>query len=170
MVAIRRSTLEVNGAYLLGIVEAVKNDIICNLLARYGLDFIEPGHWYPAEDVIRFYEALAARPAGGFDLVQIGKHIIANLTYPPEVETMGHALAVAKQMHRAAWRGGDPGSLQTRVLSDKHVCFYFEGLPLPPDLIYGICYGMIERFNPAARTIVVRQVQQGDCMSFDMRW
>jgi hypothetical protein len=171
MVAVRRNTaLEVHGSYLLGIVGTVDNETIHRLRTTYQLMDIEADRWYPADDVIGFYQALQAQPAGMFDLVEIGKAIVEKLEYPPEVETMADALAIAEQMHMAAWRGGDPGNMRMQILGERHISFRFERSLLPSDLVYGICYGLIQRFNPDARNIVVMQMQHRDTLIYELHW
>jgi hypothetical protein len=160
---------EVSGAYLLGLADAAEWDIQ-HLRADYGLDTIAVERWYPAQDVIDFYAAVGSRAGGDFDLVDIGRNIVKHINYPPHVRTITDALEMAEAMHHAGWRNGNPGELKVEHLSDAHVRMIFCDLPLPVDLVYGMCEAMVRRFVPRARNIIVERIEYGPMYIFDMRW
>ena len=162
--------LEINGAYLLGVIGSINEHSVKEIRTRYGLDNIEPDRWYPAQKVVDFYYEIEHKTGGMFDLVAIGINVVKNIEYPPGVETMQQALGIANEMHRGGWRGADPGDMDIEIIADHHVRFTFVDLPLPVDLIYGICYGMVKRFAGQSKEITVRRKVNGNQYIFDLQW
>lgn len=162
--------LEVNGAYLMGVINSLNENDVRPYREKHGLATIDPNHWYPASQIVAFYDDLEQAPNGMFNLVAIGMNVVASIEYPPHVRTMQDALTVAQQMHYAGWRNGHPGDLKVTLLNDRHVRLVFDNLPLPADLVYGLCYGMVKRFLPENYNITVRQQVDGNIYTYDLTW
>ncbi|MDX2162344.1 MAG: hypothetical protein SF162_13540 [bacterium] len=162
--------LEVNGQYLLGIIGSMNEDDVRPYREKHGLNHIDPAQYYSAQKVINFYDDLEHAPGGMFNLVAVGMNIVAHMQYPPHLKTVQDILPLVTQMHYAGWRGAHPGDLLVDNLSDTHVRFTFVGLPLPSDLVYGLCYGLIKRFTPPGSTIRVHRTQADDRISYDLDW
>lgn len=163
-------SLEVNGAYLLGIIGSLSEDDVRPYREKHGLTYIEADKWYSAQQVSDFYYDLEQAPNGMFNLVAIGVNVADKVVYPPEVRTMDDALALAPQMHYAGWRNGHPGDIQVERFGPKHVRFIFTDLPLPIDLVYGLCYGLVKRFSPPGTRIRAEQHEQGNAKIYDLEW
>ncbi len=162
--------LEVSGHYLVGLDDVPLPTTVATLRRDYGLHCINHQAWYPADTVLSFYEAVGADEAGAFDLVTIGRRVAETLPYPSYIQTLHDALTIAPDLHRAAWRGGYPGELTVRRLGERHTQLVFCDLPLPVDLVYGLCYGMVERFVPRTDEINVQRIARGNRYIFDVRW
>jgi hypothetical protein len=167
---IAQTPFQISGHYLIGLDHTPLPTAITRLRHDFGLHHINPTAWYPAEAVLGFYAEVGADEAGAFDLVEIGRNITHSLPFPAHIHTLYDALAAAPNIHRAAWQGGDPGELAVRTLGERHVQMVFCDLPLPVDLVYGLCYGMIERFAPDTDDINVQRVARGRRYIFDLRW
>lgn len=164
------SALEVSGHYLAGLDNAPLPATITRLRHHYDLNRINRHAWYPADTVLGFYAAVEADEAGYFDLVTIGRHVAGALPYPAGVVGLYAALLALPALHRAAWRGGLPGEMAVRRVSAHHAQLVCKDLPLPVDLLYGLCYGIVERFVPDAAEINVQRVARGSRFVFDVRW
>jgi hypothetical protein len=162
--------LEVNGAYLLGIINSINEENIKPFREHHQLMEIDPNQWYPASQVVAFYNDIANAPGGMFDLVAIGINVTMKVEYPPQVKTLQDAISIAPQMHYAAWRGGSPGELDVQMVSDRHVHFAFHDLPLPADLVYGLCFGMVKRFLPPGTHFRVVQNIEENSYIYDLSW
>jgi hypothetical protein len=164
------SQLEVNGAYLLGIINSMNEEDVKPFRERHGLTEIDPNKWYPASQVVNFYHDIANAPNGMFNLVAVGINVTQQIEYPPHVKTLADALAVAQQMHHAAWRGGKPSELIVEMPSERHARLTFHNLPLPPDLVYGICFGLVKRFSPPDTHFYVTQDIKDRVYTYDLTW
>ncbi|MDX1995009.1 MAG: hypothetical protein SF029_21690 [bacterium] len=162
--------LEVNGQYLLGVIGSLNEDDVRPYREKHNLSVIEPDKWYSAHQIVAFYNDLLQAPNGMFNLVAIGMNIVKYIEYPPQVRTMSDALAIATQMHYGGWRNGHPGDLIVEQPDAHHVRFTFVNLPLPSDLVYGICYGMVKRFAPSSADIKVERVEDGDRIVYNLQW
>ncbi len=162
--------LEVSGAYLLGIIGSLNEEDVRPYREKHGLTHIEADKWYSAQQVSDFYYDLEEAPNGLFNLVAIGINVAETVTYPPEVKTMEDALAIAPQMHYGGWRNGHPGDIEVEHLGPNHVRFIFTDLPLPTDLVYGLCYGMVKRFSPPDTPIRVARREQENAKIYDLQW
>lgn len=162
--------LEVNGQYLLGIIGSLQEDEVKPYREKHGLTEIDPNEWYSAGQVFNFYNDIANAPNGMFNLVAIGLNVVKSMEFPPHVRTMSDALKMAREMHYAAWRNGMPGDLKVEQFDENHVRFTFENLPLPNDLIYGLCYGMVKRFAPPGANIAVVNEVRDNALIYNMTW
>jgi len=164
------TTLEVNGAYLMGTINSLNEVNVRPFREKHGLTVIEPDQWYPAQQIIDFYDDIETNGGGMFDLVAIGMNIVKHIEYPPGVDTLEQAMGMAQEMHYGGWRNGEPGTLDVKFLSDNHLRLTFEDLPLPIDLIYGLCYGTVKRFAGQSRKIRVQRKDEGNKYVFDLEW
>jgi hypothetical protein len=162
--------LEVSGHYLAGLDSAPLPATVARLRQNYHLHQINCNTWYPADMVLGFYEAVGADEAGFFDLVTIGRHMAETFSYPLHIHTVHDALETAPELHRDTWRGGFPGDFTVSHLDERHAQLVCKDLLLPVDLIYGLCYGLVERFAPDAEDINVQRITRGNRCIFDLRW
>lgn len=162
--------LEVNGAYLLGVIGSLNEDDVRPFRERHNLTTIDPNRWYPVKQVVNFYEDIANAPGGTFNLVAVGMNVSLQMEYPPHVKTLDDVLAIAQQMHYNAWRGGHPGDLEIELIDAHHARFTFRNLPLPADLVYGLCFGMLKRFSPPGTHFKVACDIQEGVYIYDLSW
>lgn len=162
--------LEVNGAYLLGIINSINEENIKPFRERHQLMQIDPNKWYPAKQVVDFYNDIANAPGGMFDLVAIGINVTMQVEYPPHVKTLQDAISIAPQMHYGAWRGGSPGEMDVQMIGDRQVRFAFHDLPLPADLVYGLCFGLVKRFLPPKTHFRVIQEIKDNTYIYNLSW
>ena len=162
--------LQISGHYLASLNNIPVPSWIAKLRDTYGLRQINPVSWYPAHDVISFFAEIGADEAGSFDLVDIGRKMSHAMPLPAYITSGYDALAELPYYHTSLWRGGNPGQLEVKVLSDHHMQLHYCDQPLPVDLIYGICYGLVERFAENAENINVQRVARGRRCNFDIRW
>lgn len=161
--------MEVNGAYLMGIIDSIEEESVRPLREKYGLTNIEPDKWYSAQQVVDFHQDIAEN-GQLFDLVALGVSAVNRIQYPPGTDTLEKLLPMMTTMHQMGWRNGDPGTLNVKLVSPHHVHMVFENQPLPIDLVYGLCYGVVKRFTPDGSDIVVTQKQEGEQYIFDLKW
>ncbi len=162
--------MEVNGAYLLGLINSLNEEDVKPFRERHHLTEIDAEKWYPAQQVIDFYNDIANAPGGMFNLIAIGINVVMQLPYPPSVKTLQDAIAAADAINRGAWRGGDAPELKIEMLDERHVRFRFRNVPFPTDLIYGLCFGLVKRFSPPNTHFYVTQTTEEDTYIYNLSW
>ena len=173
MVKINRedfAKIEVNGAYLMGIINSMNEENVQPYREKYNLTDIQPDKWYSGLKVIDFYDDIENNMGGMFDLVAIGMNIVKYIEFPPEVDNVKAAMMMSKEMHYGAWRNGHPGTMDVQFPADQHIRLIYENLPLPIDLVYGLCYGAVKRFVESPSNIRVERQQEGNKYTFDIKW
>jgi len=161
--------MQVNGAYMMGVIDSLEEVHVRPFREKHGLTEIDPQQWYPAQQIVDFYADIE-KNGNMFDLIAIGMKAVEHVEYPPQVDTLEKALGMATEMHKGGWRDGNPGELLVEFIGDRHVRLTFEDLPLPIDLVYGLCYGTIKRFAPSGSIITVRREKIDDAYLFDLQW
>ncbi len=147
------SDAEILGMVLVGIEEAVSatsNDLK-PLLAKYGFRNINPQRWYSVKDLVNFFEELDSMPSGVFDLAAVGKYVAMHLDIPSNVRTFDQYLQFSVPLYNQVHRGGDVGSLEyVRRGNTYHVT---ADVPYPPNYMYGLYFGLAQRFLDTGFTI-----------------
>ena len=154
----------------MGIINSLNEENVQPIREKYGLTNIQPDEWYPGLKVIDFYHDIEQNMGGMFDLVAIGMNIAKHIEFPPQVDNMKAAMHMSQEMHYGAWRNGDPGSMDVEYPGDRHIRLIYENLPLPVDLVYGLCYGAVKRFAGQSSNIRVQRKEQGNKFIFDLEW
>lgn len=174
------SSVEVNGATVLGFIQCVNRDNILPFLRARGLEHIEPDQWYPLQDYLDVLNDMADRAGGGamMDFVSIGMKIAETSPFPPEFDELPFAdvLVASNTAYQMAHRNGDVGYTHAEKVAAGHVRLTMR-MPYPSDLSYGVNWGMCRRYLPAGTQFTVtydedlpRFEEGGDETVIHIRW
>lgn len=141
-------TVEVYGQSMLSVVSAL-GDQAESILAKHGLDNIDPNSWYPIQDYLDAYKELADMDY--FNLVAVGMQVPDNAVFPPEIDTVEKALMSVGQAYEMNHRGGDIGEYTFTLTGEREGDMYCRN-PYPSDFDYGIIYRIVQKFRPTDST------------------
>jgi len=138
--------VEINGAAVLSVVEAMGTfrQTASNILGEHGIIAPEQGAWYSQQAWLDTFKEIG-KTMGGITLRMIGEKIPEVALWPPDVDTVGKALASIDVAYHMNHRGGDIGHYAFEEVgkrSGKMVC---EN-PYPCDFDWGIIESTASKF------------------------
>ncbi|NDJ55212.1 MAG: hypothetical protein GYB68_19240 [Chloroflexi bacterium] len=160
---------EIIGAAMQGFVSTITIADIDDLLKRHHMDDIQLDQWYPMQPMLDLFSELEQHPTAMTDFVAIGMKAAEVFPYPPEVSTIGQVMQTLPANHEAVHRNGDIGSVAAEQLGERHWRVTYRA-PHPPDVIYGIIYGLARRFAPPENDLIVRREIDGFTSMIDITW
>jgi hypothetical protein len=119
------------------------------IMAKYGLDNLEPEKWYPAHLWMDALNELSKMPNVSSNFVAIGMEIGKIVPMPPDMPnpTLGQVLMIWDGLYQYLHRNGDAGQIKCEKVSDQHYKTIHTDL-YPDEFSYGILYGYARRFLP----------------------
>lgn len=132
------------------------------ILARYGYsDDIDENDWYPRQDYLAMVQELASQP-GLLDLVAVGLQTSRYAPMPPHINSLDSALENIGTSYRIAHRNIPEEEVVTCKKIDEHTYYVVSRIPYPPNLEYGLIFGLVERFvSPETRFSVFLESEDG---------
>ena len=116
------------------------------VLQRHGLDNVQADGWYPQQDYLKAIEDLAQDHEDiVFDLIAIGIDMALESEFPPEINTLEKALFSLDELYHRNNRNAGGGWQVKKNRPHNLTCV--SSTPMPPDLEYGLLYGLTERFG-----------------------
>ena len=155
---------EVSGAIALAMVKGMRGlrKRHRQMLDRHGLDAPNPDQWYPQDDVLAVFEAIAA-DAELLTYCEMGTQVAHDADFPPEVESIEQALSHADALHRDNHRGRQVGSY-TFQKTGENTGTILCNTPYPCDFDRGLVEGIARRFRPdGAWNVTVRHDGSAPC-------
>ncbi|MCE7947277.1 MAG: hypothetical protein DYG88_07595 [Chloroflexi bacterium CFX4] len=161
---------EIMGGMIMGIVQSMEHEAVLPMLRKHNLENLNPNHWYPLQTILNFYHDVANAEGGMFNLVAIGLKVAELYPLPPHVTTFGQQLEMANELNRAAYRNGNCGEIITERLAETHYRVTMH-LPFPPDLLYGIWWGLAKRLVPNPSSLrVKRDIRSEFTTVYEFQW
>jgi hypothetical protein len=146
---------EVYGGAMLAFVESIRFENFKPILEKHGLQAIDPQKWYPQQLWLDVFNDIVQEDDSMSNMVSIGMKIaetaVEGLTGISFVDLM---LGFGKNSYEANNRGADIGTIETRIIDDKHILMV-DGTPYPDEFVYGAYYAMARRFLPAGSDFTV---------------
>lgn len=138
---------EVAGRAMLSIIDGI-GEQAQPFLAKQGLSTIDPEAWYSQQLFLDIFKDIAQAPRTTvFDMVSIGMKIPERSIFPPHVTSTETALLSLDAAYQKNNRGGNIGHYAVTRISDTQIDVIAEN-PFPCDMVYGVIYGLIQRFPP----------------------
>ncbi len=169
--------MEVNGRTVLSVVAGMKafEGTARRILKKNGIVDPGPDLWFRQQDWLNAFGEVASG-VGAATLFNIGKHILENAEFPPEIDNIVAALGAIDVAYHMNHRINGEGLVDAST-GAKH-----EGIgdyqlvesgpnhaimrccnPYPCEFDRGIITAMAERFRPEARRHVKVDHVEGDC-------
>ncbi len=142
--------VEVKGQSLLSIVNAIEfgKEVRLAILKKHGIENPVPDGWYSQEKMMNAFKEIADQ-IGNNTLFAIGKSILENVVFPPQIDDLEkalHSIDMAYQMHH---RGGDTGCYKlVKFDSKKREAIMECKNPYPSEFDRGIISAVLRRFKP----------------------
>ena len=167
--------VEVNGETVLSVLEGMGafRSAALQLLAENGIEFPEPGHWFPQQSWLNSFKVIAEH-VGDATLRRIGRAIPEHAQWPRAVESIKDALAsidVAYHLNHRIGRQVLYDAASGRLYDGiGHYTFRDEGPrrasivcdnPYPCAFDHGIVQAMAERFCLPGDRVTVEHAGSG---------
>ncbi len=164
------------GQSMLAFVECSARDEIWDVLEAHGLHEIDPDQWYSQQAWLDVLRDVMHQGNAMFNLVSIGMKLSEKFPMPPEINTIGDALAALDDIFRMSNPDAEPGIMQVEMVEPRHVRV-LSMTPYPDDFEYGVIYGLARQYLPPGGDLVVRHVDDAPCRkdgedscTYDIRW
>lgn len=127
------------------------------ILAKHGLEEVDPEAWYPMQTYLDFFRDLAAPDTinAMFDLVSIGQKIPETILLPPDIQTIHDIMSMYDQAYQMNHRGGKAGNWHYTRLGDREIKMVAEK-PYPDDFDYGAMFSFCRKYKPEDARLTVR--------------
>lgn len=157
------------GALLLGWHGTMHEEEINALLAKYGLNHVDPEAWYPIRPVLEFLTEIETN-YDMFDLIGIGKHIGANFVIPESHQDMVTYLMATDEFYAIPYQGEVPGNVTPTRISERHIRLTLH-TPWPHDYWYGTFYGLTNQLTQADDNLHIERtiIDEVTCI-LDITW
>lgn len=125
-------------------------DSVKPIMKKHGLTDIQPDGYYPMQSYLNVLkEVLESDANASSQLVAIGRTAMLEATMPPEIDTLEKALGTLEPVYRIHHKVNQPGwDVVPQNDGSIHLIDY---TPMPPDLSYGVAYGLVERYANGQR-------------------
>jgi hypothetical protein len=164
---------EVLGSAMLALPVCIQASEIMPLLERHGFAEIDPGKWYPQQNILSLYrDILEGRSNVTDNLVSIGIKSVETMAFPPEltVDTMLDAMATS---YATVHRNIQPGEgTWIKKIGDGHFLAIIN-TPYPDDIFYGYYWGLMKQYTPSTMRFRVALAPDDAEMAgtvYDIQW
>lgn len=130
--------------------------------ARHGFDGeIDDDAWYPRKNYLAMINELA-ESTHIIDLVTIGLQTSRFAPMPPHINSLESALETLNTSYHMGHRHipEDEGCTYKKI--DERTHYLISRVPYPPNLEYGVIFGLVERFAPQDVRFSVYLEEEGD--------
>ena len=147
---------EVIGQIALGNTQNIRRDEIEPLLKKYGLQNIDPKHWYSHQKILDMYREIASGQTNvSENLVAIGMAGAKITPLPPEANTLVAVIEFHTQFYQYIIRPVVEGEgVFVKRIDEQHYQIRLNS-PYPNDLLYGYFWGLTNRFIPPSTVFSV---------------
>jgi hypothetical protein len=138
---------QIIGQLCLTFSAAITHEEIKPILKEFGLDQIDPTHWYPQQTILDMLRAVATLPDGTQYLVAIGVKVVDYGDFPPELDTIEKALLALSNSYPRNHRNVPPGEGYEVNIVKPGSAHIKANVPYPDDLIYGAIWGFVRKLK-----------------------
>lgn len=148
--------VEVIGGVMLSFVDNIQAGEIKPILAKHGLDSIDPGTWYKCQRWLTVLNELSADSNMTANYVAIGMRIAEHVKLPPQLAdaTIDVILQKWGDIYKMQHRGSEIGGKGVEKVGDKQYRAVITDL-YPDDMSYGSVYGFCRRFLPTGTPFTI---------------
>lgn len=141
-------SVEVNGRVVLALVHVMGafRSLSLDILKEHGIENPEDGHWYPLNRFLDSFDTMMQR-IGPNTLSAVGRQIVAQAPFPPEITTPADALSSLDASYQGEHRQGEVGRYHFVSKSD-HSGVMISTTPYPENFDRGLIRALVERFEP----------------------
>lgn len=151
---------QVIGQVMLAFLDNLRAEEVKPLLAKIGLNDIEPETWYPQQVFVDLYQQLEQQGQSE-SIVAIGMKTLDALAFPPEVNDIPGALQILPAMYGQIHQNLPPEEgWDITLVSDQHIQVVFNS-PYSDHAAFGYLYSIARRFRPQGATFTVRPERFG---------
>jgi hypothetical protein len=165
---------EVLGAAMLALPTCIAADEIMPLLQRHGFADIDPGKWYPQQNILSLYrDILEGRSNVTDNLVSIGIKSVETMQFPPEVDNINAMLDAMAYSYPMVHRNTQPGEGTTIVRLGEGHCQIVINTPYPDDVFYGYYWGLMKKYTPSTQRYRVALTNERPDLPgtvYDVQW
>jgi hypothetical protein len=154
----------------------LRSEDIAPILEKHGISSIEPDQWYPMQRALDIQRDIYTSDENVSEkLVAAGIQYAQTNPFPPEIKTISDVLYILSQASGRASRNTPDGyGFTLKVMSEKHL-WMFSNTPYDDDGVYGLLWGLANRFKPETDLFVVRIIDNPDPETypgtcFDIKW
>jgi len=166
---------EVLGQTVMAFRSNIEANAIAPLLAKYGLDHIEPEAWYLHQSWFNVLRDISLMPCGISMLSAFGRKVVETAVMPPNIDSIPKVLGMLNVIHHINLRNVSPEEgYAVEMLSDKHYLVY-HNTGNPNDTIYGFISGLVERYKHPTDEVSVQIVENKKAVEkpgsvFEIKW
>ncbi len=152
-------SMEVIGQTALALIINLNHDQMKDILAKHGLDQIDPEQWYPVQKVLDVFNDLTEQAGAMMNFVAVGKAAgeLGAEHLPQEMAAM--SLDEFLEAYARIWslrhRNADPDDIKPEKVGDRHIKVTTK-TPYPDDLLYGILWAYPRYFLTEGAGFVVK--------------
>jgi hypothetical protein len=167
---------EVMGSTFTVYLNNLRSEDTAPLLAKHGLSTIEPNQWYSMQSMLDIQDDIYRSNSNVSEkMVATGMQFAHDWPFPPETKTVADVLSTLGRVTSQVVRNVPDGyGFTLKLVSEKHI-WLFNNTPHNPDGVYGVLWGLVNRFKPKDDMFVVRIIENpepenhpGTC--FDIKW
>lgn len=160
---------EYTGGLVMALAHNLRADAIQPILAKHGLETIDPTAWYPQQQVLDVLRDIESKFTFE-ELVAVGIKASELVPPPPMINSIETVVQTASLLHQAACRNVHPDeTVYTKKLGERHYQLTFN-LPSPPYAIYGVLYGLIRRVRKPHEEPHFVFIRRETPTVIDVRW
>lgn len=141
-------SVEVSGRVVLALVHVMGafRSLSLDILKEHGIENPEDGDWYPLRGFLDSFDTMMQR-IGPNTLSAVGRQIVAQAPFPPEIKQPEEALLGLQHAYQAEHRGGDVGRYHF-VAKGPRNGLMISTTPYPENFDRGLIRALVEKFEP----------------------
>ena len=143
--------LKTAGVTMLAYIDNIHGEIYKPLLAKYGIEEIDPDGWYPVQYICDVFNDIVKNGDASSSFIALGMQIAEQSVFPPELEkpTMPMMLLGWNDHYVANHKDGDLPPVETVRLGDQDFQLVLHPDHIYPfDLVYGLAWGFCKQLLP----------------------
>lgn len=141
-------SVEVSGRVVLALVNVMGafRNLSLGILREAGIERPEEAEWYPLRSFLAAFDGMMEK-IGPNTLSAVGRQIVAQAPFPPEVDSPTKALLSLDHAYRSEHRGGEVGHYEFTP-RDGASGTMISTSPYPENFDRGLIRALVEKFEP----------------------
>lgn len=139
---------KVLGAAFVAFFQHVRSQETQAVMAKLGLEAVEPDKWYPQQLFLDFYRIAEADPdILSENFVAIGMKFAETIPFPDDITTVKEALYVLNDMNETIHQNTPPQERWLVEDKDDNTIIVKYNMPYHEDAAYGYLWAIAKRFG-----------------------
>lgn len=141
-------SVEVSGRVVLALVHVMGafRSLSLDILREHGIEDPKDGRWYPLNSFLDSFDTMMQR-IGPNTLSAVGRQIVAQAPFPPEITTPAAALSALDSSYQGEHQGGEVGHYHFVSKTDRSGVM-ISTTPYPENFDRGLIRALVEKFEP----------------------